>query len=283
VAAKLEDNVIMAYVGYFPLTSESARQEERSRLEGWAQVAPKLIYRPNYWVYFGSLGLPQVAMKKTVEDFRFLAENNCIGVWIDTAWEHWATTAPQYYLMAQLGWNPYQDGQAVLEDYYRRGFGSAAGEIRAYWELMEEELGGFAYRTRIDQIVRECFSTAFRTEADRLLNQAAEKVLGEPDIYRERVSFVRAGYDFSLLMLELVPLMKRARQNGDAEALNKAKEIWDRIKQIDGEHPCALNYQYVHRSATTRGRDLLPQAGKIPEEEGKPEKKGDQTKDDWDM
>ena len=88
VAAIPDDNIVVAYIGYFPLTDESARQQEKAHLKGWAQMAPKLIYRPNYWGYFGSLGLLQVAMKKTIEDLRFLAENNCIGIWIDTAWEH---------------------------------------------------------------------------------------------------------------------------------------------------------------------------------------------------
>jgi len=73
-----------------------------------------MIYRPNLWYWCGGVwGFPEVAMTKTIEDFRFLAETRCIGVSVDTWRQNWATQGPQYYLMAALAYDPLQDGAAV--------------------------------------------------------------------------------------------------------------------------------------------------------------------------
>ena len=61
-----------------------------------------------------------------------MAESGCLGIFIDTVWEHLATQGPQYYVIAQLVWDADQDAQTLLDDYYRRGFGSAADEVQAY-------------------------------------------------------------------------------------------------------------------------------------------------------
>ena len=53
-------------------------------------------------------------MTKTIEDFRFLADNKCAGIEVDVLRGHWATQGPEYYLMAQLTYDPYQDGVAAL-------------------------------------------------------------------------------------------------------------------------------------------------------------------------
>ncbi|MGQ9506223.1 MAG: DUF4838 domain-containing protein, partial [Thermogutta sp.] len=104
VAARLAENTVLRYVGHFPFTTEASRAEQKAQWVEWAKTARHMFYRSNLWYWGGGLwGWPEVAMTKTAEDFRFLAENRCMGLAVDTAWEHWATQGPQYYLMAQLG------------------------------------------------------------------------------------------------------------------------------------------------------------------------------------
>ena len=52
-------------------------------------------------------------------------------------WSWWATQGPMYYLMAQLAWNPDRPVDEIMDDYYRTGFGPAAEDIEAYWNLLE--------------------------------------------------------------------------------------------------------------------------------------------------
>lgn len=266
VEAVLADNTILAYVGKFPTIDENTRQLEKAELKEWAKTGAKLLYRPNLWYWTGGIwGLPDMALKNVMEDFRFLAENNCIGLIFDTAQEHFSTQGPQYYLMAKLAWDPYQDGQAIMEDYYRRGFGKAAEKISAYWNLMEEarekvtaspEFAVFAgrdsdalrIRVTLINLFTEVYTDAFLNRADNLIRQADALVAEEPEIYRERVDFVRTGLEFTRLMVNNIPLMAKVRESGgkDTEAVNKVNANWAAIKKLY-EHagPIALNYDLV--------------------------------------
>jgi len=257
VAARLADNTISGMPGHFPFTTDEERRRQKEKWQERAKTASKLRYRPNLWWWGGGhWGLPEVAMTKTIEDFRWVAENDCIGLFVDTAWEHWATQGPQYYLMAQLAWDPYQDGQAVLDDYYRRGFGDAAAEVEAYWTMMEEARDTFMNRPdftrrvqeQIERLFPAVYSDNFLRRAGELLDNAEAKVAGGPEVYGKRVAFVRAGYEFTRLMMETIPLMKRVRETGgkDAEAVRQAVANWEAIERIEQDAgPHSIVYSLV--------------------------------------
>jgi len=259
VEAEFEDNIILAARGHFPFTSEEERQAQKKLWKARADQAPHVTHRTNLWYWSGGVwGLPEVAMKKTIEDFRFLAENRCVGLFVDTALEHWATQGPQYYLMGQLAWDPFQDGRALLKDYYRRGFREAAGEIESYWNLMEEardavmatpglRLGG-RERYRILGFLREVFNDDFLHRAGKLLRQAAAKVAEGPEIYQKRVDFVRTGFEFTRLLLQNTPVMAKVRESAgkDTEAVKQAVANWEAIEQLCKQAgPVALRYDSI--------------------------------------
>jgi len=254
----LEDNVIIGYVGYFPLGNEESRREQKEKFKGWAEKAPQLTYRPNFWYFAGGVwGLPEVAMAKTIEDFRFLADNRCMGLDVDTARRHWATQGPQYYVLAQLAWNPRQDGKALLADYYRRGFGPAAGQIEQYWTLMEEardainahpkHAQGSRYRLAIFEVVCEVFNPEFLARAEATLRRAEDAVAGGSDLYRDRVAFVRTGFDFTRKMFESASVMTRVRaaKGKDAAGVAAALKLWQEIETLLKRFPHAVNYAKV--------------------------------------
>ena len=267
VDIKLEDNIILSYVGKFPTVAESiplsknpegGRQEQKAQFKAWSEHA-KMIYRPNLWYWTGGAwGLADMALKNVMEDFRFLAENNCKGLFVDTAQENWATQAPQFYLMTQLAWDPYQDGQAVLDDYYRRGFGKAAEQIKAYWNLMEEAREQVTatpdydptsrYRSKLVECLEKAYSEELFKIADTLLQKSETLVAGEPDVYRKRVDFVRSGLEFSRLLVANIPLMRRVRESEgkDTEALEKVTGNWETIKKLsENAAPAAIQYTSI--------------------------------------
>jgi hypothetical protein len=263
VKAVLEDNIVHAYVGKFPLTCEMSehkypvqgRQQQRAEFMEWAKRAQTLLYRPNLWYWGGGVwGLPEITLRKTMEDLRFIAEYRCKGLIIDTARGHWATQGPMYYLMAQMAWDPYLDGEALLKDYYSRGFGKAAGPVEEYWNLLEQtnlalvESPEFNPRPMVSTGLVESFprfyDNEFFNKADELLKQAFEMTEGEPEIYRERVAFLQTGLDFTRLMLDAIKMMKKVRESGgkDKNAVEKAAEIWKEIDALCTESgPFAIN------------------------------------------
>ncbi|MFC1454324.1 DUF4838 domain-containing protein [Verrucomicrobiota bacterium] len=268
VKAVPADNVIISSVANFfgrtDLVDRGSTRgtKHREQFEGWGKIAPHIIWRPNTGSPGGwQQGQPDVSITQTIEDFKFIASNKCIGIYIDSVWEHWATVGPQYYVMAQLTWNPDQDGQAILDDYYHRGFGKAAGDIKAYWALLEKTREEYVSG---DRTYPEVYNQAFFDKAYKLLDRASKAVAKAPEKYGKRVEFVRAGLDWTKLIVEVRDLMVRVKksQGKDAEADKKVRANWQEMEQICKEHPYAINWGPV-RPITPRMKGLHPDsAGK---------------------
>jgi hypothetical protein len=245
IAEPLEKNIAVSHVGFFPLTSETNREEGKKGWQKWADKTSLMFYRPNLWYWAGGVwGFPEVAMKKTIEDFRFLADNRCIGIEVDVVRGVWSTQGPQYYLMAQLTYDPYQDGAAVMKDYYRRAFGPAAADMEAYWTRMEDARDaivsapdfkiGSGSRFKLPPIFARIYSDEWMAQTEAVLKQAEEKV-ADSELYKRRVAYVRTGFDFTRLLVKTIPLMEKIRESKskDAEAsVKQATELWAAIEQI---------------------------------------------------
>ncbi|MBN1672833.1 MAG: DUF4838 domain-containing protein [Kiritimatiellae bacterium] len=252
------ENIVINYVGHFPLTKESFRTRQKQEWLGWAAKASMLVYRPNLWYWAGGCwGLPEVAMTETIEDFAFLRANRCVGIIIDSAWGHWATQGPEYYIMGQLAWDPYQDGAAVMADYYSRGFGPAAGDVASYWGVMEEarrqamavpglSLGG-AYKVEILDALRQAYDEDCLAGAGALLDAAEDKVRTGPAVYRRRVAFVRTGFEYARMLMRAAAHMDaiRATDGGNKAAIDEVERIWDRVDVICATVTNSFNTTYL--------------------------------------
>ncbi len=257
------DNVIISSVANFLLRrglkdrGSSRGTTHRQQFKNWAKLAPHLMWRPNTGSPAGwQQGQPDVPLTQTIEDFKFIADSNCIGIFIDAVWEHWATQGPLYYVMAQLTWNPQQDGHAILDDYYRRGFGAGADEIKAYWALMENTReayvsGGRGYP--------EVYDGAFFDKAYAFLDSANAALAEATDIYRKRVEFVRAGLDYTRLIIDIGAQLARLKKSEgtDYRAERTARANWDEMERICQKHPYSINWGPV-RPQTPRMKGLHP-------------------------
>ena len=257
-----DDNVIISVVACFFLrekvrgrANRMSPDAHRQCFSDWAKVTPKLLWRPNTGNFAGwQQGQPDIALHQTIRDFRFVGENNCVGVYFDTVWENWPTQAPQYYLMAQMTWNPKADGEAILKDYYRRGFGPAAGKIEAYWQLLEETRNR---KIEEDLDYPTAYDEALFTRAYALLDEANALLADAPEVYRERVAFFRAGLDFTRLMVDIRDLMAKflADDSRDQEAADEVRANWERVRQIAEKN--LMNYRF-YRPGNRYSQGLHP-------------------------
>ena len=236
VAEKLEPNIAIGYVGHMPIASEETRRKEKEQWLAWARQAKAMVYRPNLFHYSGGfLGLPTVSLRKTIEDFRFLAGHQCIGLEVDSLPMCWATQGVQFYLMAQLAYDPLQDGEAVLRDYFARGFGPAADEVAAYFAVLEKAHDAVLERIKLSSgwarqatdVFQDIYTDAVWDEAGSHLKAAEMKAGAGPDVFRQRVEFIRTGCDAAKLQVEILRVMKTVRATGgkDAAAIRRADEL----------------------------------------------------------
>jgi hypothetical protein len=243
VKAVPDDNVIVQSVTDFLLFSGKRRETAIKEYKGWADISHHIVWRPNlhgaWWQ-----GLPATPLHQIIEDLQFVARNKCEGMFFASTWENWATQGPAYYIMAQLAWNPDRDGQALLDDYYRRGFGPAAGDIQSYWSLMEETYLRTTSRTTSGSSVGEpVYDAAFFARAGEILNHADAALAGERDVFRKRVALLRTGLEYTRLLTELKGLTERLKKNSgtDDEAEKQARADVDRLKLIFRENKDTIN------------------------------------------
>jgi len=267
VKARPAENVILVSVANFfgrtHLVDRGSTRgtKHRDQFKAWGKLASQLVWRPNTGSPAGwQQGLPDVSITQTIKDLKFITINGCVGIYIDSVWEHWATQGPQYYVMAQLIWNPSRDGQAILDDYYARGFGPAGDEVRDYFELIERARMAYVkqhgYGAGVLNLPKLYTDNLLR-RAERHLAQAAAKVRDASPTYRRRVAFVQAGLTYTRLLVENIEWMRDYWRNKDAALARRVQTNWKQIERLCDEHPDAINWGPV-RPQTPRMRGLHP-------------------------
>lgn len=265
------DNVIVSSVANFHLRSPEHRELPMQQHAGWAAKARHLMWRPNLGSQAGlSWGMPDVAMTQAGEDFRFVADRHCVGLYFDLFWFHWATQGPHYYALAHLAWNPFTDVEALMDDYYERGFGPAAAEVKAYWKLFE--------RTRMEFVAEEPsrqraydlpkkYTPEWFAEAQSHLDTAGAKIANADEKYRRRLHFIQCGLDYAELVVDTRAWMQKleASKGKDAEAKARVLANWERVEEMKKTFPeFAINWQAVFR-APEPGKDTKRVMGLHPD------------------
>ena len=254
IAAVPDDNVIISSVANMFYRAPEFRDEHREQFRDWAGKSPTIFLRPNLPQWMSRLAIPHIARQETIDNFRWIAEQGCVGLFFDTNREHWATQNVDFYLMAQLAWDPYQDGQSLLDDFYRRGFGPAADEVRVFHDTME---AAFAQLVRTEggrdlpkyfvQLRDEVYTDELFERAGADLQRAAERASGGPEKVSRRIAFLRAGLDFTRHLLLAVTAGHRWAQSKeqDTAARDEVRGHWKAIQQIDAEYPHALYLRVI--------------------------------------
>lgn len=265
VKARPADNVVMSLVANFlgrtGLVDRGSTRGDtyRKQFEGWAKVVPSMLWRPNTGSPAGwQQGLPDLSTQQTIRDFKAVAAAHCEGIFIDSTWEHWATQGPQYYMMAELAWNPTADAAAVLDDYYRRAFGPAAQPVREYFEALEAarmrftasdgEAGVFTFPN--------LYTEELLDESQRRLDRA-EAAAAADSLYARRVAFVQVGLTYTRVTLENIRLMEGFWKQRDDEVAAKVRKNWEAIEKLVADNPYALNWGPI-RPQTPRMAGLHP-------------------------
>jgi len=213
------------------------------------------MWRPNLGSQAGlSWGMPDVAMTQAGEDFRFAADTQCVGLYFDLFWFHWATQGPHYYALAHLAWNPQADVKALMDDYYLRGFGPAAEDVKAYWSLLEKTRMEFVAeepsRFRAFDLPKK-YTPEWFAKAQSRLDAAAAKLKAADEKYRRRLHFIQCGLDYSKLVADTRAAMQKveAGKGQDADAKAKVLANWQRAEAMKQEFPAfAINWQAVWRA-----------------------------------
>ncbi len=241
-AAIPDDNVIIIAAQSFFLSSGREDRHSmnnakyRDQFAKWAAVSENIFWRPNPAGHNGwYLGLPDVPFNEITDDFKFaFSEHGSIGVFLDGLWEFWATQGPVYYLMAHLIWDPDIDVAALMQDYYQRGFGKAAPQIEAYWNLLESKRNQREASHPQTIPYWELYDDAFFAAAEGYLSTAAGILGNEPEKFRLRVDFTRTGLEYTRYAASILKNMDILRKSGGSDATARTNILadWEKINEL---------------------------------------------------
>ncbi len=264
-----DDNVIIGNVANFLLRSDSVdRGSSEGRLHkdnfgDWGKLVDQQFWRPNVGSPVGfQMGLPDVPVRRTIDDLKFAADNGMMGIYVDYVREFWATQGPLYYIMAQLIWDPQADAEALLKDYYKRAFGPAAAEMEAYWDYLEAIREEYYETSPAGVSPADWFTRERLAKAQEYIQKAYAAAQGAPEKYRQRIRFVEVGLDYTILVCEAGQLMKQIRQDRPSAAEREkltAQVIanWEEIRKLQHESPDAMRWRNLFGGSRGTGAPAL--------------------------
>lgn len=247
------DNMAVTFVG-FQYLDKDALEADRKSWNFWASQVKELNLRPNYLL--GGSGFPVVYVHEMAKDIRHCAETGMIASDFDSLTHNWAVNGLNYYVLAQLLWDPAQNVDDIIDDYCQKGFGKAADIMKKYFlhcekltsklaECRSENIQDIEDLTTRPQGFIDFFMNSF-TDAEMeklqaMLNEARRAVSADKEALR-RVEFVAVGFDITRNRVEFVrKYQKLAAVKNKKELRKLAAEQQKYWHELFRKYPFAVN------------------------------------------
>lgn len=252
------DNLTITFVGLQYLNKE-AMERDRKYWNFWARVSDELILRPNHLLSGG--GFPLMYMHEMAKDLRYCAETGMVGSDYDSLVHHWATNGLNYYVLAEMLWDPSQDVDELIDEYCRLGFGKGAEAMKKYFLHCEKLTGIFAEGNSVTIEVIEDITVQKRestlSRVSKIFNEKematlggyideARKLTAAGSIERRRVEFIAAGYDFTKNRIDFAKKFAAAKSREEKRKLSEEQRLY--WWKIYNDHPFAVSIPGLFRS-----------------------------------
>jgi len=245
------DNLMVTFVGLQYLNNVG-HDRDLDQWNFWAGVSKELVLRPNF--LGGGGALPLVYAHRMGADLKYCAATGMVGGDFDSLGHNWATLGLNYYVLAQMLWDPAQSVDAIIDDYCKSGFGPAADEMKAYFAHLEKLTDKMAERkaeniAALEDLTNDYHESLFKTftivyndgemaKLEAMLEKAKEKTA--PDsIERRRVEFITAGFLITKNRCEMSKKYAAAKSKGSLKADCAAQ--WKFWHDTFVKHPFALS------------------------------------------
>lgn len=169
------------------------RAEDEALARAWTEAAGAFgvyNYTSQMWL------LPRCYPQLMAEALRFYHELGAVAM-TNESWPTWWYAGPMMYARAKLMWDPQQDVDALLDDYYSGFFGLAAAPMKRLYDrfeqcMMTERPGRWFYG--INSVPEQiALWTPERLEAS-LADLEEAKRLATREPFEGRVDFVARGF-----------------------------------------------------------------------------------------
>jgi len=143
-------------------------------LKRWTQLCDKVwIYNYNYTMLVGKSTIVPTT-RRVARDLPLLKEIGVIGFCDQDDADMSMTGIPTYVARNALEWNTKANVTAILDDFYAKWYGTAAGPMRTFYTALEDAFDQAPYHSHEDPILQLIYTPALMATLDRAI-VAAEK------------------------------------------------------------------------------------------------------------
>lgn len=253
VGVKLDPAVIAGFVAdvFYPRTTEDHEWVKR-QWQGWIDSGVTLFLRPNYLL--NGYCMPENWARQFADEWTFCETRGMIGTDFDSLNGQWATSGPVLYVIGRLHAKPRMPVDQILSEYYS-GFGSAAAQVRAYWQYWERYTidhtdileDGTAHWTTYPKDAYKRFPPESFAPADALLADAEQAAAGDPDA-AVKVAFLRTGLDHARLCIKTsIAIAQASDESARKAAMAKLRAFRETLTD-----PMAVNVDHGFFSCVER-------------------------------
>ena len=242
---------------------------ETDEIAAWAK---KLGHKVWIWTYpckYGKRKIPNVPdlSPRCWGQYYKLVAQWVQGEFAESETDRFLFRHLDHYLLSRITWNSSVDPDAILDEYYRLMYGSAAGELKAFFESLEDKWVKGVLGHPVDTIWGPSFSPVERDEmwntiytdavlADyaKLLDRAAAKT-APGSLERRRVELMRREF--------LDPLAHEAKEFRD-----RAAKLSGIVHRLGEGNVLKLVPNKIDRGATEAPAGWAPTTATVVEKDG---------------
>lgn len=148
-----------------------SRRRVRGMIEGWGKASPGGVSYYNYMFNLAEYSAPYPMMHQMRQELDIIYQNK-VRYWQPEGMSNFEQVLPGLYLTVRKAWDPKEDSDAILGEFFTRFYGSAEKPMRRYWTLFDEQWvkvdehsgGGWDYARR--------FTPKFMKEARAAMDEA---------------------------------------------------------------------------------------------------------------
>ncbi len=252
--------------------------DDKATVRHWQEAGPDFLGTWDY--YEGSpYFIPRYYPELTARSLRFLSQHGVRNFYAEGT-PVWGFDGPRIWLATQLLWNSNQNPRVLLDEYFTRFYGPAAGPMRRFFDRCEEiwmqqAPPGYWLKYFQDSAQVELFPPEVCAELMVWLDEALERVKdsedredGALDLYRQRVALTRDAFAFTQAASEYYHLWwEAAREAAPTPAqITRYREQIPAVKATwpGQEHRPRLNVleHLIWDDPSARGADI-PVGGEV--------------------
>ena len=175
----------------------------RKDIEDWSKIAPTL-YIWDYTTNFAHYQMPYPNLDALQPNIQLFAQYGATGVFEQgNSSPGGELSALRAYMLAKLLWNPHLDFEDTMNEFLIGFYGRSAGWVRAYLELMQEQVRDKdIFVTRRTPPTSDHVNAAFIEKAEKILQIAEGEA--ENDDYRLRVQALRLPLWYVMISTDMV-------------------------------------------------------------------------------